>query len=556
VSDITISAPTTTEVLRTTTVGYHDAYELRRASSTMTRVALEHLRGRLAAARADHHGRPRPLRVLSLGCGDGDLDAPLLRALCDDGPVDYVGVDVNARSLDRFRARLRLTLPSTPGVDRSISLIECSLEDITDPVGFDVVLLAHVLYYVSDPVALLQGILERLVRTDGRVIVVQSAHEGVPAAMAEAGLAPFLTAEDIAASLAADATRFTLELVSTELDTTEILDGGPAGRTLLGFLVERDMSTLDDLLLQRLHDVFAARSAARAGRSVMPEVLGIVELRRDLAAAPAPSSGYAESVAGTEDATDTVSDYRLLAERFDWPARLRSGSRGEDGRRAVLDVGCGTGRWLRALTATWPELREDREDRTYTAVDPADGAVGTASGAAHAVTTPIGGYPLPVERIPVDTAGRFDLIWAIHSLYAVPRESLDTVVTALQLLLRHDGLAVVVMPDLRSFYLRAGELALGRRLFVSAEDVTAALVRCGIPYSVSTLDHAEVIPAADEVALRRYLWDESIGNSFTPAGGAHDELPPLPTSDWWDEFRQGDVFRFPQHVQIITFRRT
>jgi SAM-dependent methyltransferase len=535
-----------TEVLLTTTTDYHDAYELRRRSSTMTAVAVDDLCRRISDMRATGGGDSRPLRILSLGCGDGDLDLPLVQALAVDGAVDYVGVDVNARSLERFHDRLSRGEGGPRTSALTITLRKCDLASLSDSDDFDVVLLAHVLYYVADPAELIRDVLGRFLRTDGRLLVVHSASDGIPAVMTEAGLDPFLTAEDVAAALGPDEP-LSFELLETELDTTELLAASSSGRTLLGFLVERDLTTLGAADLDRLHTAIATRSVRRGDRTVMPELLGVIELRCDLARAtthPAASEGR-----------DTVRDYQVLAERFDWPARLRSGSRGPDGRRAILDVGCGTGRWLRALEQAWPELRADREDRAYVAVDPADGAVDAAAEAARAILDPVARHGLPVQRFALERAGRYDLVWAIHSLYAVPLDELDAVIVALRTLLRPDGLAVVVHPDARSFYLRAGELAVGRRLFVSAEDVTAALGRAAIPHRITGFQYDECIPASEDRALRHYLWDESIGNSFTPAGGASTgQLPPQPTDAWWSDHRHGDEFRFPQHLQVITFR--
>ena len=550
------------EVLATATPDYHDAYALRRASSTMTSVAVAQLHQRLALHAAmrsegtDTATAPSPLRILSLGCGDGDVDLPLLRALGATGPIEHVGVDVNRRSLDRFRDRIghvegeREGTTLSPSV--SIELREGDLDDVADPIGFDVVLLSHVLYYVAEPVALVRRLLEELVRTDGLVIVVHSAHEGVPAVMAEAGMTPFLTAEDVAAALRDAGEPFTLALVPTELDATEVLARSDEGGTLLGFLVERDPASLTPDECDRLLAAVLARSTTRDGRARMREMLGILELRGDLAAARLPGS---DQVVDDGPDPDPVRDYRVLAERFDWPARLRRGSRGPDGRRAILDVGCGTGRWLRALERAWPELRDDRDDRAYTAVDPAAGAVEAASEAARPILAPIAAHRTTVERLATDRAGRFDLVWAVHSLYAVAAEDLDRVVASLVALLRTDGLGIVVLPDAGSFYLRAGEEALGRRLFIGAEEVAAALTRAGIPHRTVTVAYDERIPASDDLALRRYLWDESIGNSYAPAGGASEGGPaPQPVAPWWAAYRHGAEFRFPQRVRVITFR--
>jgi len=551
-----------TGVLPTRTPDYHDAYALRRTASTMTTVAVERVRARIAAAWSERGPSAGPLRILSLGCGDGDLDVPLLRAVADLGPIEHTGVDVNPVSLDRFRARLVGPLSAGPGRGVTVTLIEGDLADVSDPDGYDVVLLSHVLYYVEDPIALVQRLLQDLVRTDGRLLVVHSAREGIPAVMSESGLAPFLTAEDLVAGLAAVGDECSLEVVPTELDATEVLADTPEGRTLLGFLVERDVATLTPTEAARLLVAVHGRCTTRDGRAIMPELVGLLELRCDLARAGAAEMAPVPAGAAARDEVpaDGILDYRLLAERFDWPARLRAGTRGPDGRRAVLDVGCGTGRWLRALATAWPDLRLDPHDRTYTAVDPAPGAVEAATESAGTILTPLAVHRIAVEGLTPETAGqRYDLIWAIHSLYAVRPAELDAVVAGLRALLRPDGVAIVALPDAASFYIRAGELALGRRLFATEEDVTAALTRAGIPHRSTVVTYDERIPASDDLALRRYLWEESIGNSYAPEGGTSAApsgvgLPEQPDAAWWWDLRRGDVFHFPQRVRVITFR--
>ncbi len=566
--DPSVITPTSSAMPSTSTTEYHDVYALRRASSTMTSAAVVWLSERIGRARRSLAPRTAPLRILSLGCGDGDIDVPLLRALAGQGPSQYLGVDANPYSLARFRARLDGTADDHAaglGAGCTVTLRQGDLEDVTD--SADIVILSHVLYYFADPAELIARLLRDVVRTDGLVLIVHSAREGVPAVMAEAGLDPFLAVEDVAARLAATGLPHTSERVLTELDATEVMAASIDGQRLLAFLAERDVATLTDAEADRLRSAIRARCDERDGRMMMPEVLGFLELRCDLAttsrhgSATRAASGTGDAriggaIEGSIEGSDALLDYRLLAARFDWPGRLRTGTRGPDGRRAILDIGCGTGRWLQALEATWPELRDDRSDRVYSAVDPAAGAIEAAMQAALGCFGPGDAYRLPVEQLTERQAGRYDLIWAMHSLYAVDAEHLDTVTASLHARLRPDGVAIIALSDSRSFYLQAGESALGRRLFVSAEDVTASLTRSGIPHQVLRLDYEQCILASDDLALRRYLWDESIGNSYVPAGGASvdDGPPPQPDATWWQEYRHGDMFVFPQHVQVVTFR--
>jgi len=533
-------------VLTTNTSAYHDAYALRRASSTMTSAAVDALLARLHDHAVSPTGVAEPLRILSLGCGDGDVDLPLLYELHAARPVHYVGVDVNERSLAAFRNKLTETMPVSPNL--SATLLIDNLEEVTDPHGFDVIILSHVLYYVADPGALIARLVRTLLRTDGRLIVVHSAKDGIPSVMAATGLTPFLTAEAIADSLTSAGEPFTVTTVLTELDVTEIVAHSPTGHTLLSFLIERDVATLSDNQRHQLVAEIARRSTRHEERFALPEMLSIIELQADLTQRPV--------VNVPAPLNDTVSDYALLAAQFDWPARLRIGTSSPDGRRAVLDVGCGTGRWLNALHAAAPDLATDRHARTYTAADPAPGAVEHASRMACALFEPIRTHQVTVQDLPTDLAGQYDLIWAVHSLYALPPAVTDTAVTALVNLLRPGGVAIVVLADQSSFYVQASELALGRRLFIGAEDIRDALARQAIPHRVYHFAYLEEIAADDELAVRDYLWHESIGNSFTPAGGSTTGEPAdLPTGPQWQEFRHGDVYRFPQNVNVITIRK-
>ncbi|MGA0841162.1 MAG: hypothetical protein ACO3P1_14845, partial [Pseudomonadales bacterium] len=83
----------------------------------------------------------------------------------------------------------------------------------------------HVLYYFSDPVALVRNYLQRACRIDGRVMIVHSGWGGIPELMAAVpGLQPFLDADTIRDALAASGLRVQCETLSSELDVTDILE--------------------------------------------------------------------------------------------------------------------------------------------------------------------------------------------------------------------------------------------------------------------------------------------------------------------------------------------
>lgn len=510
---------------------YHQAYELRRQRSTMAAEARTWL---CAHAPSWMVGR-RPLRILSVGCGDGNLDLPMLAVLEGLGPVDYTGIDVNAASLEVFRAHL---------ADRPATLLNADVAALpADTEPFDVVLVSHMLYYVEHPAELVSRLLRTLTRTDGRVVVIHSAYRGIPELMdAVDGLTPFLTAQDIAAGLTQVGLDPTWHMLHTELDATEVLAATPQGRAVLEFCIETELHTLSPTAQAQLQAELTTRCLMTQGRAVLVEEVAVLEVRNPLREVPAPKV--------TAVRLDPLEDYHQLAGAFAWPERLTSLPTSADGHAHVLDVGCGTGRWLRVLHATFPELATGAARHVrYSMLDPVQPAIDTVAEVASTMFTVDRSWNAYVQNAPLPSA-HFGLMWAMHSLYGVPVHDLPDALKHMTSALHPQGTAIIALPDHQSFYIQAAEQLLGHTVFTSADDVRAALDALGLRYQVRHVRYEECIPAADERALAHYVWMESIGNTYLP-GGAHDDLPGLPTGPWWDSHRRGDVFAFGQNVEVI-----
>jgi len=515
---------------------YHEAYRWRRERSTMAAVAQQWLCEQ-AADWANRREEATPLRILSVGCGDGNLDLPLLHTLRPLTEVAYTGVDVNPHSLAVFREALG-DLPAT--------LLETTMENLPpadEP--YDLVIVSHVLYYVDEPAGLVARLLSEFTRTDGHLVVIHSAFDGIPALMASVeGLQPFLTAEDIAAGLAQRNLSPAWHRLHTELDATDLLAGTPEGVAVLEFCIESELEALAPPSQARLLTELKHRCTARGDRSYLPEEVGVLVLTNALRAATSATQATQR---------DPLEDYHQLAEAFAWPERLATVPRSADGQMHLLDVGCGTGRWLRVLRGTFPELAEGAaHELRYSLLDPIGPATESAANAASAMFT-VGDIWVDFVQAADLPAGRFGLMWAIHSLYGVPRGDLGEALGHMLRALHPEGTAIIVLPDDSSFYVEAAVQLLGHTVFTSADDVRAELDTLGYRYQVRHVRYDECIPAFDEITLRHYVWVESIGNSFVP-GGDRDDLPPLPTGSWWEGHRRGDVFAFPQNVEVITIR--
>lgn len=140
----------------------HAAFEAR---SDQRALVAAWLSARLAPRRG-------PVRVLSVGCGDGTLDAVLADGLtAGGGEVCFDGIEPFAGSADRWQR----ALAAVPGVQSRVS--RCTLAEHVrtrpDEPPYDVVLAVHSLYYVADlPQALTAAL--RLVAPGGELVVLHA----------------------------------------------------------------------------------------------------------------------------------------------------------------------------------------------------------------------------------------------------------------------------------------------------------------------------------------------------------------------------------------------
>ena len=173
-----------------------------------------------------------PVRVLSIGCGDGSVDVAVAAALAGAGAaVEYLGVEPHPASARTFVTRLA----AVAGV--RASTLQLPFARVSPAGLFDIVLAVHSLYYVAD----LAGTLRRaraLLAPGGELIVLHAPLEplnGLVRLLAPGRLQAF--SDEVLAELVAQGQHPGISRIDSNLDLTT--SGSPeSDRQLLAFTVQ------------------------------------------------------------------------------------------------------------------------------------------------------------------------------------------------------------------------------------------------------------------------------------------------------------------------------
>lgn len=145
---------------------FDEAHELFERSSNQQQLILEWLSDLIQS----HCATQPTSRILSVGCGSGILDNPLIESIATTlQRIEYTGVDPNTVACRRFQDEFDdLAFPHV-----QLDLREEGIESLTSVDRFDVIHVIHSLYYFNDPAETLDRLLG-LLAPDGKVVIVQA----------------------------------------------------------------------------------------------------------------------------------------------------------------------------------------------------------------------------------------------------------------------------------------------------------------------------------------------------------------------------------------------
>jgi SAM-dependent methyltransferase len=199
-------------------------------------------------------------------------------------------------------------------------------------------------------------------------------------------------------------------------------------------------------------------------------------------------------------------DYRELATAWDWDGWLRR----RLARRApvrILDVACGSGKFPTALRRHTRLGALDGEPLVLDLLDPSAFSLREARASLHPPMAAGRAYECVLQALPPEARG-YDVVWAVHALYALPEAELADGVAAFLRALAPGGLGFVAQAERSAHYLAFYERYLARfrpsgTPYTSGEAVAAAFRAAGATVEVRPLSYEQVV--ADEGVLEGFL---------------------------------------------------
>lgn len=494
---------------------YAESYQLRKAASTMTVAAIEWFRNhiKLLTSQQDH-----TLSILSIGSGEGDIDVEIIDSLLPEvhssgKKLRYIALEPNPIHCDHFLKRLE-TISFNENVEVSVRKDFFEPDQFKREEQYDLVLLTHVLYYFKEPEQAIQTALAQT-KENGRVVIVHQTAKGIPQIQQEYMLAAkgdeneMLVAEDIKKLLADRPHQY--HHLQACLDITECLDGSENGVKIMSFCLECDLRQLQESTFTKILQAFSSLAEIEDnGRALIREPIGIFVL---------PAMANKTVVERSPEDKDPVIDYWQLAQGFDWSDIFWSQYQQTQGSSLrLLDIACGTGRWLEAFRC-YIQLDEQIQEIIYDYLDPSANSIAQASQKQFPPFQEGVQYINTIQSANLET-NSYDLLWSMHGFYMVPVEDLAMVLKKCVGLLNDRGIGFIALATRQSFYVDFYEQYLqifqqgkGQR-FTSAEDIVESLCECGIDYQVHNIRYEEPINVDDRTGLENYIKNEATINSF------------------------------------------
>jgi ubiquinone/menaquinone biosynthesis C-methylase UbiE len=157
----------------------------------------------------------------------------------------------------------------------------------------------------------------------------------------------------------------------------------------------------------------------------------------------------------------------------------------------------------------------------------------------------------------IPTARKYDLIWAIHSVYGIDKNSIhSTIESWLKLLNSHGKILIYVLSEdsfyykLHDLYLKKEpELSMDRQQYLTAENLQKSIKSLGISYQSHEISFEHIVDKSRQQVLNKYVRQCILDHN--------SNLVNL-SQEWFSRFLDKDrnQYKFPQIVKLLTIENT
>ena len=252
-------------------------------------------------------------------------------------------------------------------------------------------------------------------------------------------------------------------------------------------------------------------------------------------------------------------DYKELALASDWDALLPAPpsvgeGAGARGPLRILDVACGSGKFPAALRAYTALGSRAKGSLVLDLLDPSAFSLRVAR---ESLATPFiadQDFECTLQDLP-GTATDYDVVWAVHALYALPEAELGQGVAAFMRAIAPDGFGFVAHATRSAHYLAFYEAYLtrfkpGGTPYLNAETVASTFRDAGAQVEVKPLSYEQVIE--DDEVLEGFLQRCIFDSELSLEAMREDEVLGAYLAERQDA---AGHCRFQQDVSMIFIRR-
>jgi len=248
-------------------------------------------------------------------------------------------------------------------------------------------------------------------------------------------------------------------------------------------------------------------------------------------------------------------DYEYLANAHDWKSWLTQFENNSNTRTQLLDIACGSGKFPTALLKHPKINLNEIKKIDYSLLDPSSFSIEE--------TAKILKYPFEVKnkyKIQIQDFNSekkfFDLLWAVHALYAIPRCALRVAIIKLLSCLKGNAFIAHGCSDGHyvKFYKLFNKAFKKEESFpyISAEDIISTLEILNVDFSYKYLNYTNggknLSSKVIEGYLQRCVFDDNVSLK---------EMMNNPlTGDYLNDCQKVDEWKFSQTVMLIFFSKT